>query len=255
MFKICKYIVYDIIRSKVLVAYTLFMLATTLGLFSLEDNGAKSMVSLMSIVLVIVPLVSIIFSTIYFYNSAEFMELLVAQPIARSTILLGQYAGVALSITVAFIIGIGLPVVIYAPGGTGFFVIISGIALTLAFTSLAFLAAVSTRDKARGIGLALMIWFYFSVLYDGLILGILFAFSDYPLDKPVIALASLNPIDLGRIIILLKLDISALMGYTGAVYKKFFGGNFGIIYSLCIMLSWIIIPLFVSLSIFKRKNL
>jgi Cu-processing system permease protein len=125
----------------------------------------------------------------------------------------------------------------------------------MAFTSLAFFAAVSTRDKARGIGLALMIWFYFSILYDGLVLGILFAFNDYPLEKAVVALASLNPIDLGRIIILLKLDISALMGYTGAVYKKFFGSSFGLSYSLVLMLIWIIVPLLVSLRIFNRKNL
>ncbi|MEI6817941.1 MAG: ABC transporter permease, partial [Bacteroidota bacterium] len=73
--------------------------------------------------------------------------------------------------------------------------------------------------------------------------------------KAVIVLASLNPIDLGRIIILLKLDISALMGFTGAVYKEFFGSNFGLIYSISIMIVWIILPLSISIKIFKKKNL
>ena len=93
------------------------------------------------------------------------------------------------------------------------------------------------------------------MIYDGLVLGILFSFNEYPLEKAVIALASFNPIDLGRIIILMKMDISALMGLTGAVYKQFFGSSFGIIYSLSIMLMWIITPLLIALRIFKKKNL
>lgn len=255
MLKISKYIIYDIIRSKVLIAYTISLLVASIGLFSIEENASKGLISLMSIVMVIVPLVSIVFSTTYFYNASEFMELLVAQPLARTSILLGEYLGVALSMVCAFLIGIGIPVLLYARGMTGVVLITSGTALTLVFTSLAFFSAVSTRDKARGIGVALIIWFYFAVLYDGIVLAILFAFNDYPLEKAVITLASFNPIDLGRIIILLKLDISALMGFTGAVYKNFFGSNFGLFYSLFIMLIWIIIPLLVSIRIFKRKNL
>jgi Cu-processing system permease protein len=65
-----------------------------------------------------------------------------------------------------------------------------------------------------------MLWFYFSLIYDGLLLFFLFQFSDYPLEKAMIVLSSLNPIDLGRILILLKLDIAALMGYTGAVFDE-----------------------------------
>lgn len=255
MGKIAKYIIYDIVRSKVLIAYTLFLLLASISLFNLEEDRAKSLISLMSIVMIIVPLVSIIFSTTYFYNAAEFMQLLVAQPLGRTTIFMGQYIGVAISMISAFFIGIGIPVLICAPGSTGFVLILSGIALTLAFTSLAFLSAVITSDKARGIGLALILWFYFSVIYDALVLGILFTFNDYPLEKAVVALASLNPIDLGRIVILLKLDISALMGYTGAVYKKFFGGNFGMLYSLFMMALWVLLPLLLSIRIFKRKNL
>ena len=255
MLKICKYIIYDIVRSKVLIAYTLFLLLASIGLFNIEENSSKGIISLMSIIMVIVPLVSIVFSTTYFYNASEFMELLVAQPLGRTSILMGEYLGVAISMVCAFFIGIGIPVLIYAPGETGIVLITSGIALTLVFTSLAFFSAVSTRDKARGIGLALMIWFYFSVIYDGIVLAVLFAFNDYPLDKAVIALASFNPIDLGRIVILLKLDISALMGFTGAVYKQFFGSLFGLVYSLLLMLIWIVVPLLLSIRIFRRKNL
>lgn len=255
MFKISKYVIYDIIRSKVLIAYTLFLLLVSFSLFSLEDDPAKSLISLMSVVMIIVPLVSIVFATTYFYNAYEFIELLVAQPLGRSTILMGEFFGVSVSMVSALLIGIGIPVAVYSPDTTGLVLLVSAIALCLAFISLAFFASVATRDKAKGIGMSLMLWFYFAVIYDGLVLGILFSFNDYPLDKAVIALASLNPIDLGRIIILLKFDISALMGFTGAVYKKFFGSSFGLIYSLVCISIWVIVPLLISLRIFRKKNL
>lgn len=255
MFKIAKYVIYDILRSKVLIAYTLFLLVISFSLFSLEEDPSKSLVSLMSVIMIIVPLVSVVFSTTYFYNAYEFIELLVAQPLSRTTILLGEFTGVAFSMLAAFFLGIGVPVCIYSPDATGFVLLLSGSALSLSFISIAFFSSVATRDKAKGIGLSLMLWFYFSVIYDAIVLGVLFAFSDYPLEKAVIALASLNPVDLGRIMILLKLDISALMGFTGAVYKQFFGGNFGLLYTGFIMLIWVVVPMLVALRIFKKKNL
>ena len=130
-----------------------------------------------------------------------------------------------------------------------------GCLLTLAFTSIAFLASVKAKDKARGIGVALLLWFYFALIFDGLILLILFAFSDYPLEKITLLLASLNPVDLGRIIIMLQMDVSALMGYTGAVYKDFFSNNSGMIYTIAIMFIWISLPLVLSIRSFNKKDL
>ena len=40
MGKIAKYIIYDIIRSKVLIAYTLFLLLASISLFNLEEDKA-----------------------------------------------------------------------------------------------------------------------------------------------------------------------------------------------------------------------
>jgi len=74
------------------------------------------------------------------------------------------------------------------------------------------------------------------------------------MEKFTLALSALNPIDLGRIFIMLKMDISALMGYTGALYKDFFGSGTGIIFTGCIMLLWIILPLWWALRVFKHKD-
>jgi Cu-processing system permease protein len=138
---------------------------------------------------------------------------------------------------------------------TGLALIFTGCALTLVFTSIAFWASVKARDKARGIGFALLLWFYFALIYDGLILLILFSFSDYPLEKLTLVLSALNPVDLGRIFIMLKMDVSALMGYTGALYQDFFGSFMGMLFTTGVMLLWVVIPLYAALRTFKKKDL
>jgi Cu-processing system permease protein len=102
---------------------------------------------------------------------------------------------------------------------------------------------------------SVLIWLYFSIIFDGLVLFILFQFGEYPLEKPMLILSSLNPIDIGRILILLKMDVSALMGYTGAVFKDFFGAPSGLGITLFVMLLWILIPVSLSVRKFRRKDL
>lgn len=252
---IIKYVVVDLIRNRIILAYTFFLLAMSAGIFSMDENSTKGIMSLMNLVLIFIPLVSIIFSTIYVYNSAEFIELLVAQPLKRKSLWLSIYTGLSLSLSLAFLAGVGIPVLIYDGTSTGLILVLSGLFQTLIFTGIALLASVKTRDKAKGIGVSILLWFFFTLIYDALVLLLLFQFSEYPLEKPMIGLSMLNPVDLSRILILLKLDISALMGYTGAVFKDFFGSTSGILLSGFMLLLWAVVPVWLSLKKFQRKDL
>jgi Cu-processing system permease protein len=255
MLKISKYVLYDILRNKVVIAYTAFLLVVSFSLFQMEENSSKAVLSLLNIVLIVVPLISMIFSTIHWYNSYEFIELMLTQPISRKKVLLNEYIGISSSLVTAFLVGVGVPVLIYNFNSTGVALVLVGSLLTLVFTSIAFFTSVKTKDKSRGIGVALMLWFYFALIYDGLILLVLFAFSDYPLEKITLFLSSFNPIDLGRIYLMLQLDISALMGYTGATYKDFFGSGMGMLYTLGIMVIWIAVPVALAIQSFNKKDL
>jgi Cu-processing system permease protein len=255
MVRVVKYIFSDLLRTRFTVLYMLFLLVSTLAMFQLDTDSGKVIMSLLNIVLMVVPLVSIIFTTIHFYNSYEFVELMLAQPINRKVVFLGEYFAVSSSLCIAFLVGTGIPILMYGPSVTGLTLVSTGVMLTLVFTSMAFLASVLTRDKAKAIGVALLFWFYFSLIYDGLLLWIIYAFSDYPLEKITLSLIALNPIDLARVIMLLQLDISALMGYTGAFYKDFFGSHIGILASIFILFVWMIFPLLAALKIFARKDL
>jgi Cu-processing system permease protein len=195
----------------------------------------------------------------YYYNSQEFTELLLAQPIKRSSIFLGQYLGVALSLSMSLIIGLGVPFIVY-----GIFksdaiwdfslLLVTGTFLTLIFTALAFLIALYNENKIKGFGYAILIWLFMAVIYDGIFLMSLIAFESYPLDSFSLFGTMANPIDLSRVLILLKLDISALLGYTGAVFQKFFGTNFGIVISISTLLLWVLIPTFLIQRKAKKKD-
>ncbi len=255
MRKILKYVIADIIQNKIVIIYTVLLLLISLSVFNLESNAGKGMASLLNLVLLIVPLICIIFSTIYIYNSAEFIELLVSQPLKRKTLWLSLFGGLASSLSLAFLIGVGVPVMLYHADVTGLILVLSGLFLTAVFVSIAFFAAGLTRDKAKGIGWAIALWLFFALIFDAIVLFLLFQFQDYPLEQAMVVMSFFNPIDLSRIQILLQMDISALMGYTGAVFNEFFGSLNGILISFAGLALWVFIPLFFSLRNFRKKDL
>lgn len=255
MNKMIKYIMADILRSRTIIVYTIALLILSFGVFNMEDNAAKGIVSLLNVVLFVVPLVSMVFSTIYLYNSAEFIELLVSQPLRRKTIWLSIFLGLASAVTLAFLIGVGIPVLLYAFTASGIVLLVCGSILSVIFVSIALWTAVRIRDKAKGIGLAILLWLYFALLFDVLVLFLLFQFSDYPIENGMVAVSMFNPIDISRILILLQIDLSAMMGYTGAIFRNFFGTSGGMALTAAVMTLWIVVPLWFSLRFFKYKDL
>lgn len=255
MKKVVKYVVYDIIRNRFVMGYTLLLLILSFSFFGFESDPNKGLLSLLNVQLMVIPLVSIIFSTIHFYNSYEFIELLSAQPMSRKTLFFSQFLGICISLSLAFIVGIGLPTLYFDGSSRGLTLVGCGLLLTLIFVSVAFFAVVLTRDKAKGIGIALGLWFYLCILYDGLVLSLLVALSDYPLEKLSLILTALNPTDLARIIVIMQLDISALMGITGNLFQNFFGSSVGLTIALCLLLAWFVIPVGLAFRTFNKKDL
>ncbi|GGG58832.1 ABC transporter permease [Bizionia arctica] len=259
MLKILKYSFYDLMRSRWSYVYFAFYLLLGIVLLFLNNDLSKAVITLMNVIIVLVPLIGTIFGVMYYYNSKEFTELLLAQPLKRSSIFLGQYLGVAISLSMSLILGLGLPFIFY-----GLFMssaiwdfsllLITGTFLTFIFTALAFNIALSNENKIKGFGYAILLWLFLAIIYDGIFLMSLIMFEDYPLDKLSLIGTMLNPIDLSRTLILLKLDISALLGYTGAVFKQFFGTNFGLVVSIGMLAVWVILPVFRIVFKAKKKD-
>ena len=259
MLKILKYSFFDLIRSSWSYVYFAFYLLLGIVLLFLNNDLSKAVITLMNVIIVLVPLIGTIFGVMYYYNSKEFTELLLAQPLKRSSIFLGQYLGVAISLSMSLILGLGLPFIAYGLFKSNAIwdfslLLIVGVFLTFIFSALAFNIALSNENKIKGFGYAILMWLFLAIVYDGLFLMSLILFEDYPLDKVSLIGTMLNPIDLSRTLILLKLDISALLGYTGAVFKRFFGTNFGLIVSFVMLIIWVIFPVLRITYKSKRKD-
>lgn len=252
---IIKYVLLDLLKNKTVIVYTVILAAISISVLAAGGNTTKGVLSILNITLLFVPIISMLFSTIYFFNSVEFTELLLAQPIRRKTMLLAEYIGVAFALCIAYIIGIGIPVYLFSYEAAAFTLILSGLLLTLIFSALALLTFVLFRDKTKGIGAAIIITLFFTLLFDGLLLSFIFSFSDYPIDEPLLGIISLNPVDLARILVLLKLDVAVMMGYSGALFKKFLGSATGSIYTMLCMFFWVVIPVLVSAKVFNKKDL
>jgi len=247
MIKILKYSFYDLMRSRWSYAYFLFYLLLGFVLLFLNNNLDKAVITLMNIIVILTPLIGTVFGVMYYYNSKEFTELLLAQPIKRSTIFLGQYIGLSVSLSLSLVLGLGIPFLSYGiMNSSDIFnfltLIFVGAFLTFIFVALAYNIALSNENKIKGFGYAILMWLFMAVIYDGLFLISLLVFDDYPLDKFSLFATVFNPVDLSRILILLKLDISALMGYTGAIFKDFFGTIFGLVASFSMLVLWVLFP-------------
>lgn len=252
---IMKYVVADLIRNKVIVVYAIILAVLSFSVLSIDENPAKGLLSLLNVTLLFVPLISILFATIYYFNSIEFIELLLAQPVRRNKVLLAEYAGLTISLSLAYLLGVGLPVMIISPNLAAIILLMSGFLLTLIFTAIALLIFVLFKDKTKGIGAAIAAAMFFTLLFDGLLLIFIYSFNEYPIDKAVLGITAFNPVDLARILMLLQLDVAVLMGYSGALFKKFLGTGTGSVYVVICMLFWVLLPLMLSVRVFRKKDL
>jgi Cu-processing system permease protein len=179
---------------------------------------------------------------------------MLAQPVKRSHVFLSQLLAVILMLSSSLLIGFGLPMLLWGADSSLITLLGVGVVLSAVFAGFAFLASVLTRDKAKAIGISLGLWIYFSLVYDGFVLYLIYSFADYPLEKVTLGLVMLNPVDLGRILMLMQLDISALMGYTGAFFKQFFNSGLGMLVIFTSLSIWLIVPVGLSGWIFKKKD-
>jgi Cu-processing system permease protein len=256
--KILRYQLQDVLRGRWVLFYALFFAAITDAFFRFGGDGPRVILSLMNVVLLVVPLMAVVLGAMFLYSSRETIELLLSQPIRRSSLFAGLFGGLALPLSGAFVAGVSLPFLYHgAVGAAGAALPVllgTGVLLTVVFVALAFVLALATEDRIRGLGLALAAWMFLAVIYNGLMLLVIQVFQAYPLQQVVIGMSLLNPIDLGRILLLLNLDAAALMGFTGAVFQKFFGSAAGQAVSVAALLTWLAIPFLAGRRAFLRKN-
>lgn len=248
----------DLMRSRWLSAYALFFGVATWGLLRFSDTEQKALLSLVNVALFVVPLVSVVFGVIYLHASREFIELMLAQPVARTRLFAGTYLGLVTSMAGAGALGLGIPLVLFsrssAPLAPAITLLAMSVALTAAFTGIASIIAYAIEDRVRGLAVALGAWLVLAVAYDGIVLMLATQFADYPIERGLLGAMIANPIDLARLLLLFQFDVAALLGYTGAVFQKFFGAALGTAVAATALIAWAVLPAAAGRRLFYRKD-
>jgi Cu-processing system permease protein len=223
--------------------------------------------SQVSLVIYLVPLIALLlgFDAIVGERERGSLDLLLALPLTRGELLLGKYLGLAGALACSTVAGFALMAgLLYERFGwqglypyLGF--VLSAVLLGLAFLSLALLLSVLSRDRTRASGMAIALWFFFVLVFDLLLLGLLVAGSGQPGASGGFAgglfsgdwlawLLLLNPADIFRILNVFALDqLRGLSGVAGIVSPSLadpwlMSGA---------MLAWIAVPLVLAARRFR----
>lgn len=256
--RIATYGIRDLVRSRWLIAYAAFFFLSTFALLRFSDTETKALLSLVNVVLLVVPLANIVFGAMYLYASREFVELLLSQPVRRAQLFAGQFVGLVVPVAAASVLGIGAPLLMAGASSAtlriGAIIALVAVLLSAIFTALAAVVAYGIEDRVRGLATAIGIWLLLAVVYDAAVLMAAVQLADYPLEKGMLAAMTANPIDLARLVLLTRFDTAALLGYTGAVFQRFFGGTLGALIALGAVVLWVAWPAVLGARLFHRKD-
>jgi Cu-processing system permease protein len=170
----------------------------------------RTTASLVNLVLYLVPMVALIMAVLSFSADGG-SELLLAQPVTRTQVLLGKLAGVYAALAVALLFGFGVSGLVIAlqAGAEGMgpylFFVAHTLLLALVFAVLGSLVSVAASNRARAIGVALAVWFFFVIFYDLLIIGAGFLFREHIANLIIFLSLFGNPVDLARVASLISL--------------------------------------------------
>lgn len=258
---IVQFELYENLRNRWLILYGFaFFALTSLILYFGGGRPLQAFASLLNVTLLLIPLFSMIFGGIVFSESVSFMELLLSREISRRDLFFGKWTGTALGLSLSYLFGSGLGSLLFLSGaGQGAQVylelLLLGVPLHFVFISLSFMVSLLSRKKEVILGILLMLWFYFYIIYDLILMGLGVLLGDYPIELPLFILVLLNPVDLVRILLLLQLDLSSLMGFGAALFHRYLGPGGGMEMATLVLLLWSILPVLIAYRLFRRKDL
>ncbi len=245
----------NVLRSKWIYVYTMFLALFVAGFCYLIDDARKSELGLVNLLIPLTPLVSILFTTTYWYTSERFTELLLAQPISRACLFWSRIAALIGALTTSLFIGMVIAAWCFGSRDSGLAVLfISTLVVQAIFCLFGALIATAITDRMWGIGLGFAVWFYFVALHDALTLLVLYWFRDYSLQLVSSVLCALNPIGLLRVLLLMHFDAPLLLGHSGAIIRRAMESGMGYWWGAAILLLWIALPAVVSYRIFRKRD-
>jgi len=248
----------DGLRNRWLIAITLVfaVIASGLSWFGSASVGsigfssiANTVTSLSSLNVFLLPLIALLlaYPAIVGEDEDGTLLLLLTYPLTKGELLLGKLLGQTSILSIATIIGFGsacLSILFFADdvkaselfNAFGLF-IVSAILLGMIFICLSYVISSWVSEKSKAAGIALIIWFFFVLIYDMGLLGLLVA-TEGQIEADVFPyLLLFNPTDIFRLVNLVTFKTNGTGLLSIASDQSF--SLLGLISS---MLAWIILP-------------
>lgn len=227
------------------------------------QDFARTAVSLVQLVLLLVPLTSLVIGVMALTPERGGAELLFSQPVARGTVLAGKLLGLFEALAAAQLIGFGAAgLAIHSQSGRegldAFVALVAGsLALTAIFLGVAALiAATNVGRRPRALALALVVWFAAVVVFDVAVLGTASWLRSGTASRLLVTSVLVNPVDAVRTATLLAIEGDAAFGPASLAFFRILGGSTRAHAWLALsVLVWATLPVLIAWRRLERADL
>lgn len=260
----------DALRNRWFVLFTTAFAGLALALSALSQptgtdlrlaSYSRTAASLINLVLLFVPLISLTLGTSGLASDRETGALayLLAQPVNHTEVLLGKYVGTAVALLASLMLGFGVAGVALTMQGQSsdpqsyILTVLLACLLALALLSVGFLIGVLVRKTSTAVTGGLFAWLILVFVGDLGLMGATIV-TQMPIQS-VFWIASINPLQMFKISAILNIQANLeVLGPVGIYATEQYGTT---LLPMMIMglLLWIFLPLALALFIFSNHSL
>jgi Cu-processing system permease protein len=185
------------------------------------------------------------------------LQYVMSNPISKVDFLLGRLGGMLSSTTLVILLGFGIAsIMVYNIDVTAYAPVLTATAMAALLNAImlgvAMVISVLTKRKSTATGVAIFMWFLFTVLSD---LGFLSVVLNLKLGlAATLPVILLNPVETSRILAVLSLggDASQL-GSTGLIINYYLGNNAAAILGGTLVI-WLVFFFVLAFILFRRQD-
>ncbi|GAA6203771.1 ABC transporter permease subunit [Thalassotalea sp. SU-HH00458] len=260
---------FDGLRNRWLISITIVFAVLSIGLtyFGGVASGevgvtslSTTIASLASLAVFLIPLIALLLSYDSFVGEQESgtLLLLLTYPLSKTQLLLGKFIGQGGIIALATLLGFGASALILYLQVKDLEVvrlfstfIASAVLLGLSFTAIAYVISLTVNEKSKAAGIALLIWFFFALVFDLALLALLVGVEQGVSQQGLTQIMMFSPSDIFRLVNLAGLDSSDVNGVLAIAIKSSLtqGQLFFVLFA------WVMLPLAGANFIFMKKTL
>jgi Cu-processing system permease protein len=227
------------------------------------QDFSRVAVSLVQMVLLLVPLAALVFGALSLTPDRGGAELMYAQPVSRSVILIGRMLGVWLALSAAELIGFGMAglIVQWHAGFEGLSrygaLVLTAIGITGVFLAIAaMLASRNAGRRTRVLASALVVWFTAVVVYDVAAIAAASLLGSAAASRLLIVATLINPVDAARTGALLAIEGTGAFGAASLALLRVTNGVGGAAALILLSLAfWLFAPMGVAARTLSRTDI